>query len=121
MPFQKGQSGNIAGRPQGSGNKSTAAIRNALAVLVEDNVHNLQLWLDQIARDDPKAAFNILTRLLEFHVPKLARSVFIEPAVEPDPKASPAGYVDEMIQRVTEAIKREDERLRLKDEDKDDE
>jgi len=42
---------------------------------VEDNSPRLQAWLDQIAATDgPRAAFNCVVDLLEFHIPKLART-----------------------------------------------
>ena len=86
------------GRPPGSPNKTTADARAAIAQFVEGNVHRLQEWLDQIARgvprvgpdgqqrydDDgnplwvvppnPEKAHNMFQSVIEYHVPKLARS-----------------------------------------------
>jgi len=48
--------------------------REAIARFVEHNVADLQPWLDQIAREDgPKAAFDRLLHVMEYHMPKLAR------------------------------------------------
>ncbi|MBI3716098.1 MAG: hypothetical protein HY255_08910 [Betaproteobacteria bacterium] len=48
--------------------------RIAIARFVEHNVADLQPWLDQIAREDgPKAAFDRLLHVMEYHMPKLAR------------------------------------------------
>ncbi len=54
--------------------RATLAAREAIARFVDGNVERLQQWLDQIAeRDGPRAAFQCLADLLEFHIPKLAR------------------------------------------------
>jgi hypothetical protein len=68
-PQPKG--GSRKGRP----NKSTAAAREAIAVFVDGNVERLQEWLDRIAVENgPLAAFKCFTELVEYHVPKLART-----------------------------------------------
>jgi hypothetical protein len=62
-------------RPKGSPNKSTALAREAIARFVDNNSDRLQGWLDQIAEDKgPEAAFRCFTDLVEYHVPKLART-----------------------------------------------
>ena len=64
-----------AGRPKGSPNKATARAREAIAHLVDENSDRLQGWLDQIAADKgPEAAFRCFMDLVEYHVPKLART-----------------------------------------------
>lgn len=62
------------GRPKGSPNKATANAREAIAEFVEGNVDRLNGWLDRIAEDDPKDAFNAFMSVIEYHVPKLSRS-----------------------------------------------
>lgn len=63
------------GRQAGTPNRSTAQAREAIARFVDSNSGRLQEWLDQIAADEgPKAAFHCVVDLLEFHVPKLART-----------------------------------------------
>ena len=60
---------------QGHPNKATANAREAIARFVDGNSERLQGWLDEIAKEDgPKAAFACVVDLLEFHVPKLART-----------------------------------------------
>lgn len=55
-------------------NKTTIAAREAIAMFVEGNVDRLQSWLDDIAADDPKAAFDRFMAVVEYHVPKLNRT-----------------------------------------------
>ena len=65
------------GREAGTPNKSTALAREAIAKFVDGNADRLQTWLDQIA-DDPKlgpaAAFDRFMDVVEYHIPKLART-----------------------------------------------
>jgi hypothetical protein len=63
------------GRQAGTPNKSTQAAREAIARFVDGNSDKLQEWLDQIAADKgPQAAFECFASMLEYHVPKLART-----------------------------------------------
>ena len=73
MAFQKGVSGNPAGKPKGATNKTTNKIREAFQKLIEDNLENMTIWLTQVAADDPKSALDIMTKLGEYTTPKLAR------------------------------------------------
>jgi hypothetical protein len=69
-----------AGRPKGSPNKATTAVREAIAVFAEGNAHKLQEWLDDVAmgtggnRPDPAKAADLYLRAIEYHIPKLART-----------------------------------------------
>ena len=71
--FKKGKKPG-PGRPKGLPNKATQAAREAIALFVDGNAHRLQEWLDKIATDDPKKAFELFQSVVEYHVPKLARS-----------------------------------------------
>ena len=65
------------GRPVGVPNKSTSAARESIARFVDGNVERLQGWLDEIAEDPkhgPLVAFKCVQEILEYHVPKLART-----------------------------------------------
>lgn len=63
------------GRVKGTPNRSTALAREAIAQFVDNNSDRLQGWLDAIAADKgPEAAFKCFADLLEYHVPKLART-----------------------------------------------
>jgi hypothetical protein len=62
------------GRQPGSPNKATKEAREAIALFVNDNAHRLQDWLDRVAIDDPEKAFSLFQSVIEYHVPKLART-----------------------------------------------
>jgi hypothetical protein len=68
------------GRKKGTPNAATANARQAIATFVDGNADRLQGWLDQVAETDgPKAAISCFTDLLEYHVPKLARTIIQSP------------------------------------------
>lgn len=73
MPEGKKYGGRQAGTP----NKATVNARQAIADFVEGNIGRLEGWLDEIAEDPdqgPAAAWRCMMDLLEYHVPKLART-----------------------------------------------
>lgn len=83
MAIGKKTGGRVAGVP----NKATTEARLAIAKFVDDNAHRLQAWLDEIAADkvdpetkaivrfgDPEKAFSLFQSVIEYHVPKLART-----------------------------------------------
>jgi hypothetical protein len=86
---------NRAGRPKGVGNKSTGMAREAIARFVDGNAPSMQKWLEQVAdgvkNDDdkyivlpnPEKAFGMLQSVMEYHLPKLARSEHTTPEDEP--------------------------------------
>ena len=100
MPFEKGESGNPAGRPKGSKNRSTKAMKEALSQLVDDNLENMSDWLNEMARDDPKAAFQCMLNLMEFQMPKMSRVTWIDEN-EASERNSAGG--EDILRRVTEA------------------
>ena len=63
------------GRVAGTPNKATLAAREAIARFVDGNADRLQGWLDEIHREEgAAAAFRCFSDLVEYHVPKLART-----------------------------------------------
>lgn len=62
------------GRPKGIPNKQTIAAREAIAEFVDGNAHRLTGWLDQVAETDPAKAFQMFQSVVEYHIPKLART-----------------------------------------------
>ncbi len=71
--WQKGVSANPAGRPTGSKNVATKLIRTAYQQLTENNIENMTVWLQRIAEDDPKTAFELMLKMSEFIIPKISR------------------------------------------------
>lgn len=70
----KGKTNNPNGRRKGVANKTTIQAREAVAKFVDGNIGRLNNWLDRIAEDSPKDAFNCLMSVVEYHIPKLART-----------------------------------------------
>ena len=70
------------GRPKGVPNKSTNAVREAIALLLERNAENMDRWLTTVAEGDeergikpaPDKALDIMQKMAEYHIPKLART-----------------------------------------------
>lgn len=72
MPFEKGKSGNPAGKKKGTVSKDTSRFKEALNVLFEENADNMITWLAEI--ESPEKRFDILSKFAEFIYPKLARN-----------------------------------------------
>lgn len=72
--FKPGESGNPNGRPKGAPNKNTENIKQAFKDLLENNVDNISGWLTKVAEKDPARATELLIKLSEYVVPKLART-----------------------------------------------
>jgi len=62
------------GRPKGVPNRSTAAVREAIAKMAEDNAEKFAEWLEKVAQDSPEKACDIYLKAIEYHIPKLART-----------------------------------------------
>lgn len=62
------------GRVKGVPNKTTADVREAIAVIARENVGRCQAWLDAIGATDPARALDLFLRMIEYHIPKLGRT-----------------------------------------------
>ncbi len=75
MAFKGGDENiNREGRPKGVPNKTTKQIREAYQKLTEDNLDRMSIWISQVASEDPAKAMDIMIRLSEYIIPKLART-----------------------------------------------
>lgn len=74
MAAPKGHKKYGGGRAKGTPNRATQQAREAIAAFVDGNAHRLQKWLDQVAETDPVKAFEMFQSVIEYHVPKLART-----------------------------------------------
>lgn len=55
-------------------NKSTLEAREAIAQFVDNNANRLEEWLGRVAEDNPAKAFELFQSVVEYHIPKLART-----------------------------------------------
>lgn len=62
------------GRPKGMPNKATSKVREAIAELLERNAGSMDRWLNEVADKDPYKALDLMQKLSEYHIPKLART-----------------------------------------------
>lgn len=65
--FQKGQSGNPAGRPKGRRNKTTEGLRNKVIDLIDDNYEQIKIDLAQL---QPKERIRFWVDLLRYILPE---------------------------------------------------
>jgi hypothetical protein len=69
--FKKGEA---KGKPKGAINKVNKDTKEAIKMLIENNLDNMTIWLGTIATKNPEKAMYIIVNLLEYSIPKLART-----------------------------------------------
>ena len=89
MPFKKGQSGNIKGRPNGAGNKTTVELKNWIQALIDNNRRQLKTDLKAL---EPMQRWTIIEKLMSYTIPKLQN---VEANLEFD------GLNEDAINRIT--------------------
>ena len=68
MPFEKGNSGNPHGRPDGAKNKTTEELRNTVQSFIENNIESMQANFDQL---DAKDKLMFIEKILSYTLPRL--------------------------------------------------
>lgn len=68
--WRPGQSGNPAGKKPGTISKDRSVIREKFADFVENHQDEMMDWIREVAKTDKKAAFEMMTRLLPYMIPK---------------------------------------------------
>jgi len=68
MPQEKGKSGNLAGRPKGSPNKTTATVRETLLKIFNETADNIP---DIFAQLEPAEKLNFIAKILPYLAPKM--------------------------------------------------
>jgi hypothetical protein len=96
---RKGERTPGSGRVKGTPNKTTAEVRVAPAALATANVSRVQAWLDRTAATDPTRVLDLYLRMLEYHIPKLARTEFTGPEGE-----RVSERIDVTLKSATEAL-----------------
>lgn len=68
MKYEKGQSGNVNGRPQGVKNKDTARLREWVTNFLEENLEQLRADWKAL---EPRERFTMFEKLLKYSLPTL--------------------------------------------------
>lgn len=70
MKFDKGHK-KVGGKEKGTPNKATKDQRELITKIIDNNIENIQDWIDEVASTDKKRAFDMVKDLMEFSIPKL--------------------------------------------------
>lgn len=68
MPFKKGQSGNIKGKPAGTPNKKTQELRDIIRVFITDTSNDLDLIKEKLTIQE---RLDLLIKLLPYAIGKI--------------------------------------------------
>lgn len=68
MPFKKGESGNPAGKPQGTRNKTTRQMRDLISGFLADNFEDVVEAFEELK---PREKVKAYVDLLQYAIPKM--------------------------------------------------
>jgi len=74
---------NREGRPKGSQNVKTKAIREAYKEFIENNAPKFEEWLERVAETNPAKAIELVSNLSDYVLPKLARTEIVGDEEQP--------------------------------------
>ena len=85
MPFKKGESGNLKGKPKGLKNKTTEASRDLLFQLLNGQIEHVENEFDLLRESNGKEYLKILATYLPYVIPKQTETQITlnEPRKEP--------------------------------------
>lgn len=93
----------FGGRRKGTPNKTTTEIRQAFNELISSKLPELSKWLDEVAKDNPEKALDIIIKFSDFIIPKLQRTeISIDPVRLMTPEQRKA-RIDELTQKLKKA------------------
>ena len=110
MAFEKGKSGNPAGRPKGAKNRATNNLRKWLEAFLQEKFPEIEKSFDKL---EPYQKWSIVEKLLQYSIPKM-QAVSVEALVE----AEMNSLADLLMKAPEEAIDRIIEKL-VQNEDED--
>jgi hypothetical protein len=98
MPFEKGESGNPAGRPKGSMNATAKLLRQMISDFLVENFEEVQQSFKELP---PKEKVKTFCKLLTFAVPKLRASdeLMLERLTDQE--------LDELLEKLKEAANKQ--------------
>jgi hypothetical protein len=90
------------GRKKGVPNKRTILARQAIADFVDGNAERLVEWLDRVADEKPEEAFKLFMSVVEYHVPKLARTEVVGDPDQPLELRHSGSLKDKLLSEIPE-------------------
>ncbi len=84
----------LGDRKKGTTDQVTRDIKEAYSLLIENNLNNMEIWLNKLASKDPGKAFKLIIKLSKYIIPKLSRSNFDLKATEHENKIIKVTYED---------------------------
>ena len=101
--FKKGESGNPAGKPKGTLNKTTTDLRAWVNVLVNKNMTQMEKDLKGL---EPKERLQILERFMQYCIPR-QQSISVEAQIQAEYQAIESlieKLPDEAVEAVTQRL-----------------
>lgn len=105
--WKKGVSGNPNGKVKGTPNRINKEVRSKFLTLIQNNMDNMQEWLDIMSIQDPEKAATFVVKLLPFFLPKLTED--LSETKQSPVFILPAGVDAEAINRAAKRLAEEED------------